>query len=160
MFKDTCTAGKMLRSNHGIWAPLSPASWEARVTNDLWKKEEIYLCQHSFIKKKRPEKNFICLSWLSSDFWLRQHGPFYFYRILVSGWYWAMYSLNPSVKLLTHSWPKIEFYLFAIAYLPTVFPPTQLFFCLSRILFFFFATSFSGWNTKTSFFLTRNPQDH
>ena len=34
--------------------------------------------------------------------------------------------------------PKIKFYLFAIAYLPTLLPPTQLFFCFSRTIFFFF----------------------
>ena len=34
--------------------------------------------------------------------------------------------------------PKIKFYLFAIAYLPTPFPPTHLFFfCISRMFFFF-----------------------
>ena len=34
--------------------------------------------------------------------------------------------------------PKIKFYMFAIAYLPTLLPPTQLFFCFSRTNFFFF----------------------
>ena len=36
------------------------------------------------------------------------------------------------------SWPKIKFYLFAIAYLPTLLPPTQLpFFCFPELIFFF-----------------------
>ena len=38
--------------------------------------------------------------------------------------------------------PKIKFYLFAIAYLPTLLLPTQFFFfCFSRSNFFFFAVS-------------------
>ena len=41
-----------------------------------------------FIKKKKPGENLICISWLSSDFWLRQHGIF-FYQVLVSGRYWT-----------------------------------------------------------------------
>ena len=151
MFKDTCTVGKMLRSYHGIWALLSPASWEARVTNDLWKKRTFI---YESLKKK-PGENLICVSWLSSNFWLRRHGPFY--QVLESGWYWATYSLaysvNQSMTLLTHSRPKIEFYFFAIAYLPTLFPLFNFlfFFCLSRTLFFFLAVSLSDWNTKTLF---------
>ena len=39
----------------------------------------LFISQHSFIKKKKKKngENFICVSWLSSDFWLRQHGPFF-----------------------------------------------------------------------------------
>ena len=42
-----------------------------------------HLSQHFFIKKKKkrkPGENLICVSWNSSDFWLRQHGPFFFIR--------------------------------------------------------------------------------
>ena len=35
--------------------------------------------------------------------------------------------------------PKIKFYLFAIVYLPTLLLPTQLFFCFSRSIVFFFS---------------------
>ena len=36
---------------------------------------------------------------------------------------------------------KIKFYLFAIAYLPTLFPPTRLFFAFPEHIFFFFLLS-------------------
>ena len=48
-------------------------------------------------------------------------------------------SLIPVNTIHLHIGPKIKFYfLFAIAYLPTLLPPTQLFFCFSRTNFFFF----------------------
>ena len=56
MFKDTCTVGKMLRSNHGTWAPLSPASWDARVTNDLCKKRGHCLLVGILSLKKKGNK--------------------------------------------------------------------------------------------------------
>ena len=47
---------------------------------------------------------------------------------------------KPNVNLFVLR-PKIKFYLFAIAYLPTILPPTQLFFCFFRTNFFFFTFS-------------------
>ena len=113
MFKDTCTVEKMLRSNHGTWAPLSPASWDARVTNDLCKRRHLFISRHSFIKKERNKKNggkFDLCFLVELGFWLRQHDPF-FYQVLVLGWYWTTYSLthsinqsvSQSIKLLTHN---------------------------------------------------------
>ena len=84
MFKDTCTVGKMLRSNHGNGTPLSPVSWEARVTNDLCKKRTFVYKSTFFHQKKKKKKEKKGkktgenrVSWLSSDFWLRQHGPLF-----------------------------------------------------------------------------------
>ena len=42
------------------------------------KRGHLFIRQHSFIKKKKKKhgENLICVSWLSSGFWLRQQGPF------------------------------------------------------------------------------------
>ena len=53
--------------------------------------------------------------------------------------------------------PKIQFYVFAIAYLPTLLPPTQLFFSLFQNYFYFVVVvvlavsifQFQVWNTWT-----------
>ena len=79
----------------------------------------MFISRHSFSKKNWETFNLCFLV--------------EFRFLAVSGWSWATHSHTQSVKLLIHSRPKIEFYLFAIAYLPTLFPPTQLFF-----FFFFF----------------------
>ena len=106
MFKDTCTVGKMLRSNHGTLAPLSQASWDTRVRNDLCTKRKFVYVSILSLKKRNKKKKLICVSWLSSGFWFRQHDPF-FYQVLVSGWYWTTssltHSINQSIKLLTQS---------------------------------------------------------
>ena len=109
MFKDTCTVGKMLRSNQ--WTPLSPASWDARVTNGLCKKRTFVYKSASFHKKKKKQKktgeNLICISWLSSDFWLRQHDPFVLsgFSIMLVLDYLLTHtqSINRSVKRFTNS---------------------------------------------------------
>ena len=124
MFKDTCTVGKVPRSNHGIWAPLSPASWEARVTNDLWKKRTFVYTGKS-LKKKNWGK-FVFPGWVQ---FFGSDGMVHFIRFYYQA---GTGPLTHSMKLLTHSRPKIEFYLFSISNLPTLFPPTQL------IFFFFF----------------------
>ena len=63
--------------------------------------------------------------------------------------------------------PKIKFYLFAIGYLPTLFLPTQLFFCISRTLFVFLFFLFFCIllyqclaEIPKLYKLTRKPQDH
>ena len=57
--------------------------------------------------------------------------------------------------------PKIKFYLFAIAYLPTLLLPTQhFFFCFSRsTFFFFFAVSIFQFQSEilNLYKLTRKP---
>ena len=128
------------------------------------KRGYLFMGEHSFIKKKNLGENLICVSWLSSHFWLRQHGPFYFSQVLVSGLYWATYSINQSVKLLSHSRPKIEFYLFAIAYLaPThTFSPYSTFFLpfqnsfFFSVFFFFWLYHFLAEIPKLFFFLQEN----
>ena len=54
MFKDTCTVGKMLRSNHGILSPSIPSVMGGQGYKLLVNKRgHLFISQHSFIKKKK-----------------------------------------------------------------------------------------------------------
>ena len=107
-----CREDAEVKSRH--LRPTIPSLTGRQGTNDLCKKRT-YVYKSTFFhykkkrnkKKKKPGENLIFVSWLGSDFWLRQHDPFFIYQVLVSGWYWTTYSLthsiNQSINLLTHS---------------------------------------------------------
>ena len=58
-----------------IWAPISPASWEARVRNDMCceKRGHLFISQHSLIKKKKKNGENLCFlvefSFLAQTAW-------------------------------------------------------------------------------------------
>ena len=60
--------------------------------------------------------------------------------------YFAFFLWNLYQSLLTG--PKIKFYLLAIAYLPTLLPPTQLFFFLFQNLFFVWLFQYFSFSLK------------
>ena len=141
MFKDTCTVGKMLRSNHGIWAPYPQRHGRPGLQITCEKRGHLFISQHSFIKQKNGGKFNLCFlvefRFLAQTAWSFLFLSGFSIRLVLG--HLLTHSISQSIKLLAHSRPKIEFYLFAFAYLPTLFPPTQpFFFCLSRPLLFFF----------------------
>ena len=61
----------------------------------------LFISRHSFIKKKdkkKPEENLIYVSLLSSDFWLRQHGPFFYQVLYQAGTGPPTHSLSQSIN--------------------------------------------------------------
>ena len=133
------------------------------------KRGHLFISQQSFIKKKTWGKFHLCFlvefRFLAQTAWSFLFLSSFSIKLVLGHLLTHSLtnslnqSINQSIKLLTHSRPKIEFYLFAIAHLPTVFPPTQLFFCLSRILLFSLY-HFLAEIPKLHFFFTRKPQDH
>ena len=103
MFKDTCTVGKMLRSNHGTWAPLSQPHGRPGLQMTCVKRGYLFISQHSFIKKKKKKKGGKFNLCFLVDFWLRQHGPIFMPRHQkVAGYYVIpseILSVRPSVCL-------------------------------------------------------------
>ena len=81
------------------------------------------------------------------------------------GWDWISLIYNTlsftTDKIFVYVRPKIKFYLFAIADLPTLFPPTQpLFFCFSRTLFCCCCFNDTLSDTPKLCKLTRKTQHH
>ena len=82
-------------------SPTIPSLMGGQVTYDVCEnRTSVYKSTLFQIKKKKTGENLICVTWLSSGFWLRQHGPF------LSGFSIKLvldHSLNPSIKVLSHS---------------------------------------------------------
>ena len=117
------------------------------------KRGHLFISQHSFIKKTWGKFNLCFLvefRFLAQTAWSFLFLSGFSIRLVLG------HLLDQSIKLLTHSRPKIEFYLFAIAYLPTLFPLLNFFFFAFPELFFFFFFFFcciTFWLKYQNFFL-------
>ena len=131
------------------------------------KRGHLFISQHSFIKKKNGGKFNLCflveLRFLAQTAWSFLFLSGFSIRLVLGHLLTCSltHSLNQSIKLLTHSRLKIEVYLFAIAYLPTLFPPSQLFF-LPFQNSFFFSCCITFWLKYQNFyfFYKKTTQDH